>query len=454
MATTVILPQLGETMNQGAIVEWLVREGDPVERGDVLFQVESDKAVLEVESRAKGVLLKILVGADMSVPVLTPVAIIGEPGEDIGALLAELGGGAVATPAGAGAPEPALAATPETHDAPQPEGRVVASPRARKLAREEDVNLARIAGSGPGGRIIEQDVRAHLAALPPATPLATRAAARAGIPLEEVPADAPRVRAADVQAALASAAPAPVPAPPVAGAPVAGAPAVGEVRPLRGVRAIVAERMAASAHTTAATTLHSEVDATALVAVREQLRDALAKELGFSVGYNDLLGVIVARCLVEYPYMNAQLTEQGVHQMPSVNLGLAVDSERGLLVPVVRNAERLTVKGLALALRDLVERARQGKSLPEELTGGTFTITNLGMFGIDAFTPIINLPECAILGVGRIRPTAAVVGGQVVARQTMWLSLTADHRLVDGAPAARFLQAIMRYIEAPYLLLA
>jgi pyruvate dehydrogenase E2 component (dihydrolipoamide acetyltransferase) len=158
--------------------------------------------------------------------------------------------------------------------------------------------------------------------------------------------------------------------------------------------------------------------------------------------------------MVEYPYMNVQLTEQGIRQMATVNLGLAVDSERGLLVPVVRSAERLTVKGFALAFRDLVERARGAKCQPDELTGGTFTITNMGMFGVDSFTPIINLPECAILGVGRIRPVPAVVGGEVVVRQTMWLSLTVDHRLVDGAPAARFLQGIVRYIEAPYLLLA
>jgi len=220
------------------------------------------------------------------------------------------------------------------------------------------------------------------------------------------------------------------------------------------VRAIIAERMARSSQTTAAITLHTEVDATALVAMRESLKDALKPELGFNVGYNDLLGVIVARCLVEYPYMNVQLTPEGIRQMPEVNVGLAVDSERGLLVPVVRRADTLSIRAFARTFRDLVERARVGKSSPDELTGGTFTITNLGMFGVDLFTPIINLPECAILGVGRIRPVPSVVEGQVVVRQKMWLSLTADHRLVDGAPAARFLQGIARYVEQPYLLLA
>jgi pyruvate dehydrogenase E2 component (dihydrolipoamide acetyltransferase) len=196
------------------------------------------------------------------------------------------------------------------------------------------------------------------------------------------------------------------------------------------------------------------VDATRFVEMRESLRDALKGELGFSVGYNDLLGVIVARCLVEFPYMNVQLTDGGIRQMPAVNIGLAVDSERGLLVPVVRNASALTIREFARTFRDLVERARVGKANPDELSGGTFTITNLGMFGVDMFTPIINLPECAILGVGRIRSVPAVVNGQVAIRQHMWLSLTADHRLVDGGPAARFLQGIARYIEDPYLLLA
>jgi pyruvate dehydrogenase E2 component (dihydrolipoamide acetyltransferase) len=449
MATTVILPQMGETMNKGTIVEWLVQEGDAVQRGDVLFQVESDKAVLEVEARQSGVVRKILVGADATVPVLTPVAIIGEADEDIGPVLAELGGAEPAPEPEQSAPEPAptagegaaqeALAEPET-----PEGRVIASPRARKRAREAGVDLGQIRGSGPGGRIIEQDVLAYLAERPKATPLAARVAKAAGVSLDQVQAEG-RIRAADVGALAAAPAP-------LAAAPEAAA--EGEVRPMRGLRAIIAERMAASSQTTAAITLQSEVDATEFVALRERLRDALAEELGFNVGYNDLLGVIVARCLVEFPYMNVQLTEQGICQMPSVNVGLAVDSERGLLVPVVRNADRLTVKGFARAFRELVERARQGKAMPDDLTGGTFTITNLGMFGVDMFTPIINLPECAILGVGRIRAVPAVVNGQVTVRQTMWLSLTVDHRLVDGAPGARFLQGIMRYIEAPYLLLA
>jgi len=439
MAATVILPKLGQTMEEGVIVEWLVSEGDTIGRGDVLFTLESDKAVLEVEARAKGVVRKILVEPGVKVPVGTPVAIIAATDEDISDLLSSttapeqepsspvetaaeplqgVSGGAAATPVRA------------------PEGRILASPRARKMARERRVDLASVSGSGPNGRIVERDILEHLAGQPVATPLAKKEAERLGVPLSQVNSSGGRVRVEDVLA-------------------FAVQPTVeGEPTPLTGVRAIIADRMAASAHTTASVTLQSVVDATELVAMREKLKDALEDDLGFSVGYNDLLGVIVARCLVEFPYMNVRLEERGIRQLTTVNLGMAVDSERGLLVPVIRDADRLGVQELAVRFRELVARAREGKSLPGDLSGGTFTITNLGMFGVDMFTPIINPPECAILGVGRIRPEPAVVDGQVVVRQRMWLSLTFDHRLVDGAPAARFLQGIMRYVESPYLLLA
>ncbi len=455
MATKIILPKLGQTMEEGTIVEWLKKEGDVVAKGDILFQVESDKAVLEVESKAKGVLRKIVVDKGIKVPVLSMVAIIGEAGEDISGLLAgqpQVAASAAApatTPAAPEAAAPAPAAQPL---APIQRERTFASPRARKLAEEKGVDLAYVAGSGPEGRIIEKDILAFLERQPAATPLARQMAREMGVPLEQVPAAGARITAAQVREAAAPVVPAAAAAPtaPVAAPP----PAAGQLVPMVGVRAIIAERMGTSAHTTAAVTLQSLVDATEFVTLREQLKEALAKELGFNVGYNDLLAVIVARCLTEFPYMNVRLEKEGIRQLAEVNLGLAVDSERGLLVPVIRGANKMGIKELAIRFRELVNRAREGKSLPDDLTGGTFTITNLGMFGVDAFTPIINLPECAILGVGRIRPEPAVVNGQIVARQHMWLSLTFDHRLVDGAPAARFLQGIVRYVEAPYLLLA
>ncbi|MGC9360203.1 MAG: dihydrolipoamide acetyltransferase family protein, partial [Anaerolineae bacterium] len=320
-----------------------------------------------------------------------------------------------------------------------PGGRVIASPRARRVAREKGVELAGVAGSGPNGRIVEQDVLDYLASQPAATPLARKTAEQLGVALEEVKPTGARIRAEDVRAAAAPAAP---------------APAAGELVPMKGVRAVIAERMARSHDETAPISLFAEADATAFVELREQLKDAFAEELGFNIGYNDLLAYIVARCLREYPYVNVRLEEGGIRYLPEVNIGMAVDSERGLLVPVLRNADQKTVKELAIEFRELVTRAREGRAQPDDLSGGTFTITNLGMFGIDFFTAMINLPEAAILSVGRIRQEPAVVEGEIAIRSRMGLGLTADHRIVDGAPAARFLQAIVRYVEKPYLLLA
>jgi len=440
MATTVILPKLGQTMEEGTIVQWLKKEGDTIGRGDVLFQVESDKAVLEVEAKTRGVLRKILVDKGNKIPVLTPVAIIARPDEDISeALSAESRVPSVRATPSAATPTRARSVPP----GPPREsgrGRLLSSPRARRLAAEKGVSLSLIVGSGPNGRIVEKDVLFFLEAQPLATPLARKVAAELGVPLTQVVATGARVTADDVRAA--------------AQVPVTPPAAEVEIVPLSGVRAVIADRMVTSTRTTAAVTLQSVVDATQLVALRNKLKMALAEELGFNVGYNDLLAVIVARCLAEFPYMNVRIEESGMRRLKEVNLGRAVDSDRGLLVPVIRNADRLTIKEFAVKFRELVARAREGKALHDDLTGGSFTLTNLGMFGVDAFTPIIRLPECAILGVGRIHPEPAIVGGEIVVRQRMWLSLTFDHRLVDGGPAARFLQCIARYVEEPYFLLA
>jgi pyruvate dehydrogenase E2 component (dihydrolipoamide acetyltransferase) len=398
MVTEVILPKMGQTMEEGTIIEWVKKEGDPVERGDLLFVFESDKATLEVEATAQGFLRKILVPVGKTVPILTVVALITRTAdEDIEGYQAE-GPEVQRMEAQVPALEPAA-------------GRTLASPRARKLAREKGVDLALVTGSGPHGRIVERDVLDYLTLLP-------------------------------------KEAPTPLPAPPMM-VPTA------ESVPLTGLRRIIAERMAASAHTTARVTVVTEADATAFVEAREQLKAHVADEWGFAPGYNDLLGITVARALREFPYMNVRLSADGqaIEHLPAVNLGMAVDTERGLLVPVIRHADQKGLRAFGTELRALVERARAGKSLPDELTGGTFTITNLGMHEIDVFTPIINLPEAAILGVGRIQAKPVVRDGQIVVRQMWTLSLAFDHRLVDGAPAARFLQRIKQLIENPYLLL-
>jgi pyruvate dehydrogenase E2 component (dihydrolipoamide acetyltransferase) len=224
---------------------------------------------------------------------------------------------------------------------------------------------------------------------------------------------------------------------------------------MSGLRRIIAERMAASSAATARVTLVTEADATAFVQIREQIKASVAEEWGFAPGYSDLLGLIVARALREFPYMNVRLSADGqaITRMPAVNLGMAVDTERGLVVPVIRDADQKGLRAFGAEFRALVERARAGRSSPDDLSGGTFTITNLGMYDVDAFTPIINLPEAAILGAGRIQPKVVVRDGEMVIRQMWTLSLTFDHRLVDGAPAARFLQRIKQLVENPLLLL-
>ena len=227
--------------------------------------------------------------------------------------------------------------------------------------------------------------------------------------------------------------------------------------PLKGVRAIIADRMGTSVHTTARVTLVMEIDATDFVALRERLKAKLAEAWGFAPGYNDLLAKIVANALRRFPAMNARLAPDAVELLAHVNMGMAVDTERGLLVPVIRDADRKTLRQFGSEFREMAERARKGRSLPDDLSGGTFTITNLGMFDVDAFTPVINLPEAAILGVGRIQPKWVYKPESPAApvlRQMWTLSLVFDHRLVDGAPAARFLQYIKGLIEEPYLLLA
>jgi pyruvate dehydrogenase E2 component (dihydrolipoamide acetyltransferase) len=232
---------------------------------------------------------------------------------------------------------------------------------------------------------------------------------------------------------------------------------VTERIPLKGVRAIIADRMGTSVHTTARVTLVMEIDATEFVAMRERLKAKVTEEWGFAPGYNDLLAKIVANALRKFPAMNARLAPDAIELLAHVNMGMAVDTERGLLVPVIRDADRKTLRGFGSEFREMVDRARKGRSLPDDLTGGSFTITNLGMFDVDAFTPVINLPEAAILGVGRIQPKWVYKPESPAApvlRQMWTLSLVFDHRLVDGAPAARFLQYIKGLIEEPYLLLA
>lgn len=456
MVREVIMPKLGQTMDEGTIVEWLKQEGEPVQRGDILFSTESDKATLEVESPAKGFLRRILVPAGQTVPVLTVVALmtrtVDEDLSTYGGSAEEAGTVASAqelTGVGLGGAGP----TVPVREAKKPEGgRIFASPRARRLAREKGAELTLVIGTGPNGRIVERDVMAYLEALSKATPVARRLAEGAGINLRGLQGTGPggRITKGDVEQAIAETAPPPaIPRPAAVAEPIASV-------PMSGARAVIAQRMHGSHQATAPVTLTMEVDATDFVTLREQLKSSLADELGFNIGYNDLLIKLTAHALRKFPYMNVRLDEADrgagvIRQLNEVHVALAVDAEHGLLVPVIRDADRKGLTDVARETRDLVERARSGRALPDELSGSTFTITNMGMLEVDAFTPLINLPEAAILGVGRIKDRPAVVDGGLCVRKTTWLSLTFDHRLVDGAPAARFLQYLKDLIERPML---
>ena len=434
MLTQVLVPPLGQTVDTLIFVSWYKLEGEAVRQGEPLFVVETDKATLDVEAPASGILRQVTAKAGDEVQTLSAIAIIA----------AEVEG---------------VEAAAEENSPP----RLFASPRARRLAEQENVPLTALSGTGPEGAVVERDVQAVLDQAqatakteesPSITPVARRMAEEAGIDWNTLAGSGPRgqVIRQDVESALSARQQLRAGGEPIVDVPLPLIPSTEESVesiPLSGVRAIIAERMAQSHNQTAPVTLTAETDATELVEMRQRLA---ARDVG--VSYNDLLMFILGRALREHPRLNASLDGEEIKLWRRIDIGLAVDTDRGLLVPVVRNADQKGLAQLAAETKHLAEQARSGKITPDLLRGGTFTLTNLGMFGVDAFTPIINLPETAILGVGRIEEKPAVHNGQIVIRHLMWLSLTFDHRLVDGGLAARFLQRVMQLVESPYLLLA
>jgi pyruvate dehydrogenase E2 component (dihydrolipoamide acetyltransferase) len=463
MGKEVFIPKMGQTVEEVRLVRWLVSDGAKVEEGQEILEVETDKAIFSVPANATGTLHIGPYKEDQTVPVLTVVATIGRPDEKFEVKSDQAKADLSSPPASPPLPESAVG-SPQS-PAPQdeyrrgegeerePEERLFASPRARKLAAEKGVDLAQVTPTGGGGqRVAERDVIAYLSQLPKATPVAQKMAAEAGVDLRTLSGTGPggMITKEDVERAIQKPAP---PPPAILPAPLPEVEVIERV-PLKGVRGIIAERMGTSAHTTARVTLLMEADATEFVAMRERLKARVAEEWGFAPGYNDLLAKMVAIALRKFPYMNARLAPDAVEHLAHVNIGMAVDTERGLLVVVIRDVDKKSLREFGAEFRELVERARKGRSLPDDLKGGTFTITNLGMYDVLAFTPIINLPEAAILGVGAITPKPVAKEGQVVVRQMLMLSLAFDHRLVDGAPAARFLQYLRDLIEEPYLWLA
>jgi len=447
MPFEITMPQLGLTMERGTVAEWLVAEGDPISVGQEIFYVETDKSVVAVEAHHDGILARILVPVGREVPVGTVLALGVAPGETLPAELYPVSPEMAPAPI----PEPAQRAVPAPATVPAPHP-IQASWKARTLARDAGLDLQMVVGSGPGDRIVAADVSQALAAQvgeARSTPVAAKLAAALGLDLSRVAGSGAqgRITQGDVLAAAAAIIQRQAAGP---AAPAPGLPQVASTTPLKGVRKIVSEGMAASAQATARVTLFREVDATAFVRLRERF---IAQ--GARVSYNDILVQICAVALREHPGANARLGKDQVEYLDRVNVGLAVDTERGLLVPVIHNADRLTLRQISAESARVVEAARAGRSRPDDLSGGTFTVTNLGMFGVEGFTPIINLPECCILGVGRIvRKPVAVTDDDVVAvRPMMALSLVFDHRVIDGAPAARFLNRIAELVKDPLLLL-
>jgi pyruvate dehydrogenase E2 component (dihydrolipoamide acetyltransferase) len=401
VATEVILPRLGQGMESGTIVRWLKSEGEPVEKGEPLFELDTDKVTQEVEAEANGVLLKIAV-AEGEVPVGQTVAFIGAQGEDV----PEVAAAASATPqedAKPSEPEPAAQEAPAAAAVASGNGRIKASPLARRMARERGIELSGIRGTGPDGRIVAEDVERAEAGGPSAPPLA----------------------------------PAAVPA--------------GEVErvPLTNIRKTIARRLT-EAWKIPVFQLQTSADMTRVNALVARLRE---RDPDVRVTVTDVLTKISAQALMRHREVNAEFTEDAILLHPSANVGLAVAAPQGLVVPVVHGAERLSLTEIAGVRADVVRRAREAKLRAEDIEGGTFTISNLGMYAVERFTAVLNPPQAAIVAVGATEERVVPVGGETAVRPMVTLTGTFDHRAVDGAPAAAFLQTLKESLEDPGLAL-
>lgn len=399
MAVEVVMPKFGLTMVEGTIQKWFKAAGDAINAGEALFEVETEKVLYEIEAPVAGTVAKLLYPLEAVVPVGLPVAVIAEAGENVAEVAARYDGGApvakaAAAPASAAA-SPAPVAAPASG---RREGAPV-TPAARKLAEEHKIDVSRVVGTGPGGRVTREDVQ--------------------------------KVIDAGGQAP----APAPAAAPPLAATPAAAVSA-GQSMPLRGMRKVIAERMHKSLQGSAQLTITTEVDVTQLIDRRQEVQRE------FNATYTDFIVQACAHALKQHPRMNAALDVDAIHLQEQINVGVAVALDEGLIVPVIHNSDKKSLKDIAQEARGLAEKARAGKLTLEEVSGGTFTVSNLGMYGVDGFTPILNTPQTGILGVGRIVEKPVIYRGEVAKRSMMVLSLTFDHRVIDGAPAGAFLQTV------------
>lgn len=426
MPQAIVMPKLGNTVESAIILAWHVAVGDLVKAGDALCEIETDKATLEVESSASGILLARFYEAGDEVPVMQNIAAVGQAGESVDRL----------APVSASRAEPVAPTTSDDVSAKDQDGMVFISPRARDLALRKGIDYSEIGGTGPGGRIIERDIRALIDRQPKMSPVAKAMLESGAYRVADEGASDKRITKSDLRPASTGASP--------------------EMKaiPLTGVRKTIARRMLESLQTTAQLTLNTSADATALQGLRARLKSS-DDGLGLrGVTINELLLFAVARTLPAFPDLNALYENDRILQQASVHLGLAVDTPRGLLVPVIRGADSLSLRGLSGEAKRLADACRNGDALPDELSGGSFTVTNLGGLGIESFTPILNPPQVGILGIGSINLKPVEADGEVKFLPHLGLSLTVNHQVVDGAPAARFLAQLRRNIASIDLLLA
>lgn len=438
MGQPIVMPKLGQTAEDSTIVRWLKKEGETIAKGETIFEIETDKAVLQVESFYEGTLLKIYVGEGRTVPVQSVVAYVGQPGETAPAAPPPAPLAPVAKPETVPAPTSAAAPRPVPTPRPAPMAPVPAlapatptpalfriSPRARKLARECAMSPSGIIGTGGNGRVVERDVKAYLEKKGYdqilITPTAKNLAAKEGLDVFtlEGTGTSGRITVADVERAVAE-----------------------RPKPMSKMRQIIAQRLTQSFTTTPHFFVTVSVDVSDLLDLRLELRK---KDVRVSV--TDFLLKAVALCLLEYPEVNSTADGVTAQWHSHVNLGLAVSLDGGLVVPVIAAAEELTLLELHDYSADLVKRAREGKLTPAEMTGSTFTISNMGMLNVENFTAIINPGESAILAVSSVVKTPVVRNDEIAVRSMMKITLSSDHRMIDGALAARFINAIKKKIE-------
>lgn len=413
MAFEIKMPQLGLTMEEGTVAQWLKQEGDTVAKGDVLLEITTDKLTSEIESEADGVLLKIVAKEGEDVPVKGLLGYIGEAGETVG------DAAPAAAPAAAAAPAEVPVAAPAPAPAAKADGsRIRISPLARKTAAKLGVDYQNLAGSGPSGRIVQKDILA-----------AAEAAKQQPVPVAEAPAAAPAPAAKSGELELMDG---------------------DEVVKLAGMRKVVAERMAKSAREIPTVTQNVKIDVTKLVAFRKQINETSGQK--FSM--NDFILKAVANALRANPHILVSIDGNQIIKRAHVNLGMAVALDDGLIVPVIRDADKLSLSQISATAKDLAVRARENKLAMDEYKGSTFTISNLGMFGVETFDPIINQPDAGILGVCAVQDELDMdEEGKIFKKQVMRISFTFDHRLIDGAVAAKFELAIKELLEDPMRIL-